>query len=112
MLCRRSALAEDERQRIVRRANDGRTAAKARGARFGRKPIRDFAGQENLRSFDGNMVVTPGLLYGAPRRSSAMVSLLSANAQLKDTALSGGEFATETVSVNSGLLIFVTDTTA
>ena len=28
----------DERQRIVKRANDGRTAAKARGARFGRKP--------------------------------------------------------------------------
>src|SRR6185503_18360028 len=33
-----SALAEDERQRIVKRANDGRRAAKARGARFGRKP--------------------------------------------------------------------------
>ena len=33
-----SALAEDERQRIVKRANDGRKAAKARGARFGRKP--------------------------------------------------------------------------
>jgi DNA invertase Pin-like site-specific DNA recombinase len=33
-----SALAEDERQRIVKRANDGRKAARARGARFGRKP--------------------------------------------------------------------------
>lgn len=33
-----SALAEDERGRIVKRANDGRTAAKARGAVFGRKP--------------------------------------------------------------------------
>jgi len=33
-----SAMAEDERQRIVKRANDGRKAAKARGARFGRKP--------------------------------------------------------------------------
>jgi DNA invertase Pin-like site-specific DNA recombinase len=33
-----SALAEDERQRIVKRANDGRRAAKARGARFGRRP--------------------------------------------------------------------------
>jgi DNA invertase Pin-like site-specific DNA recombinase len=33
-----SALAEDERQRIVKRANDGRLAAKARGTRFGRKP--------------------------------------------------------------------------
>ena len=36
-----SALAEDERQRIVKRANDGRSAAKARGARFGRKPKLD-----------------------------------------------------------------------
>jgi DNA invertase Pin-like site-specific DNA recombinase len=32
-----SALAEDERQRIVGRANAGRAAAKARGVRFGRK---------------------------------------------------------------------------
>ena len=36
-----SALAEDERERIVKRANDGRTAAKARGAVFGRKPKLD-----------------------------------------------------------------------
>jgi DNA invertase Pin-like site-specific DNA recombinase len=33
-----SALAEDERQRIVKRANDGRSAARKRGAKFGRKP--------------------------------------------------------------------------
>jgi DNA invertase Pin-like site-specific DNA recombinase len=33
-----SALAEDERERIVRRANAGRTAAKAAGVKFGRKP--------------------------------------------------------------------------
>src|SRR5262250_1808588 len=33
-----SALAEDERQRIVGRANAGRAVAKARGVRFGRKP--------------------------------------------------------------------------
>jgi DNA invertase Pin-like site-specific DNA recombinase len=33
-----SALAEDERQRIVKRANDGRKAAKARGVYLGRKP--------------------------------------------------------------------------
>jgi DNA invertase Pin-like site-specific DNA recombinase len=33
-----SAMAEDERQRIVKRANAGRTAARGRGARFGRKP--------------------------------------------------------------------------
>ncbi|WP_299211954.1 recombinase family protein [uncultured Tateyamaria sp.] len=32
-----SALAEDERQRIVRRANDGRQAAKAAGVKFGPK---------------------------------------------------------------------------
>jgi DNA invertase Pin-like site-specific DNA recombinase len=33
-----SAMAEDERQRILKRANDGRSAAKAKGVRFGRKP--------------------------------------------------------------------------
>src|SRR5215470_16365553 len=33
-----SAMAEDERQRIVKRANDGRTAARKRGVRMGRKP--------------------------------------------------------------------------
>lgn len=33
-----SALAEDERQRILKRANAGRVAARKRGARFGRKP--------------------------------------------------------------------------
>jgi DNA invertase Pin-like site-specific DNA recombinase len=33
-----SAMAEDERQRILKRANEGRTAAKKRGAKFGRKP--------------------------------------------------------------------------
>ena len=33
-----SALAEDERHRIVKRANEGRVAARKRGARFGRKP--------------------------------------------------------------------------
>jgi DNA invertase Pin-like site-specific DNA recombinase len=33
-----SAMAEDERQRILKRANAGRTAARQRGARFGRKP--------------------------------------------------------------------------
>jgi DNA invertase Pin-like site-specific DNA recombinase len=33
-----SAMAEDERQRIVGRANGGRKAAKARGVRFGRRP--------------------------------------------------------------------------
>jgi hypothetical protein len=33
-----SALAEDERHRILNRANDGRVAGKAKGTRFGRKP--------------------------------------------------------------------------
>jgi DNA invertase Pin-like site-specific DNA recombinase len=33
-----SAMAEDERERIVKRANAGREAAKVRGAKFGRKP--------------------------------------------------------------------------
>lgn len=33
-----SALAQDERERIVKRAQDGREAAKARGVKFGRKP--------------------------------------------------------------------------
>lgn len=34
-----SAMAEDERKRIIARFNDGRSAARARGARFGRKPV-------------------------------------------------------------------------
>lgn len=33
-----SALAEDERDRILKRATDGRSAAKKRGVKFGRKP--------------------------------------------------------------------------
>ncbi len=33
-----SALAEDERERITRRANEGRVAAKKRGVKFGPKP--------------------------------------------------------------------------
>jgi DNA invertase Pin-like site-specific DNA recombinase len=33
-----SALAEDDRQRILKRANEGRKAARGRGAKFGRKP--------------------------------------------------------------------------
>lgn len=33
-----AALAEDERDRITRRANEGRDAPKARGVKFGPKP--------------------------------------------------------------------------
>src|SRR5262245_29237895 len=33
-----AAMAEDERQRIVKRANDGRKFARANGVQFGRKP--------------------------------------------------------------------------
>jgi DNA invertase Pin-like site-specific DNA recombinase len=34
-----SAMAEDERDRILKRCNDGRAVAKAKGAKFGRKSI-------------------------------------------------------------------------
>ena len=33
-----SAMAEDERERIVKRANDGRRVARTKGVKFGRKP--------------------------------------------------------------------------
>ena len=45
-----SALAEDERQRIVKRANEGRKIALARGAKFGRKPkLNAFQQEEACR---------------------------------------------------------------
>jgi DNA invertase Pin-like site-specific DNA recombinase len=45
-----SALAEDERQRIVKRANDGRQVAKAKGVKFGRKPkLTDHQQEEALQ---------------------------------------------------------------
>lgn len=48
-----SALAEDERERITKRAHDGRTAAKARGAVFGPKPkLTPHQRQEALRMRD------------------------------------------------------------
>ena len=47
-----SALAEDERQRIVKRANDGRRAAKARGVHMGRKsklsPLQQRVARERM----------------------------------------------------------------
>jgi DNA invertase Pin-like site-specific DNA recombinase len=48
-----SAMAEDERGRILKRANDGRIAAKAKGTRFGRKPkLTDHQQAEALKRLD------------------------------------------------------------
>ena len=44
-----SAMAQDERERIIKRANGGREAAKARGARFGRKPALSAVQQADVR---------------------------------------------------------------
>lgn len=56
-----SPLAENESHRILKRANDGRAAAKAKGTRFGRKPkltaqqqaesLRRLAADESCRGF-------------------------------------------------------------
>jgi DNA invertase Pin-like site-specific DNA recombinase len=45
-----SAIAQDERERITRRANEGRAVAKAQGRRFGRKPKLDDHQQAEARS--------------------------------------------------------------
>lgn len=37
-----SAVAQAERQRILERTNEGRMEAKAKGVRFGRKPIVNY----------------------------------------------------------------------
>ena len=42
-------MAEDERQRIVKRANAGRSAARERGAKFGRKPALSAEQQADAR---------------------------------------------------------------
>ena len=48
-----SAMAEDERQRIVKRANDGRKVARSKGVRFGRKPkLTDHQQAEALKRID------------------------------------------------------------
>ena len=48
-----SAMAEDERQRIVKRANDGRKVARSKGVRFGRKPkLTDHQQAEALKRLD------------------------------------------------------------
>ena len=44
-----SGLAEEERERIMRRANEGRVAALKRGARLGRKPKLDEHQQQEAR---------------------------------------------------------------
>src|SRR6516225_3545213 len=50
-----SALAEDERQRIVGRADAGRAVAKARGVKFGRKPkLTDRQQIEGRRRLEAN----------------------------------------------------------
>jgi DNA invertase Pin-like site-specific DNA recombinase len=62
-----SALAEDERQRILARCNAGRRVAKAKGTRFGRKPkltdhqqaeaLKRLAAGESCRSIAKTMAV-------------------------------------------------------
>ena len=62
-----SAMAEDERGRILKRANDGRAAAMAKGTRFGRKPkltdhqqaeaLKRLAAGESCRSIAKTMAV-------------------------------------------------------
>jgi DNA invertase Pin-like site-specific DNA recombinase len=62
-----SAMAEDERYRILKRGNDGRSAAKAKGTRFGRKPkltdhqqaqaLKRLAAGESCRSIAKTMAV-------------------------------------------------------
>lgn len=48
-----SAMAEDERHRIVKRAREGLDAAKARGTKFGRKPkLTNFQSAEALRRLE------------------------------------------------------------
>ena len=44
-----SGLAEEERTRILKRANEGRVAARKRGAKFGRKPKLDEHQQKEAR---------------------------------------------------------------
>jgi DNA invertase Pin-like site-specific DNA recombinase len=52
-----SAMAEDERGRILKRANDGRKAAKAKGTKFGRKPKLTDHQQATFRSIAKSMNV-------------------------------------------------------
>ena len=58
-------MAEDERQRIVKRARDGLDAAKARGTKFGRRPkLTDYQQAEALRRLEaGESARTIGKSY-------------------------------------------------
>ena len=64
-----SAMAEDERQRIVNRANDGRKAAKAQGVKFGRKPKLSEHQQQLVkeRLVNGDSVRSIALDFGVAR---------------------------------------------
>jgi DNA invertase Pin-like site-specific DNA recombinase len=64
-----SAMAEDERQRIVKRANGGRQAAKARGVKFGRRPkLSAFQRAEVARRLaNGEPVQNLARSYGVSR---------------------------------------------
>ena len=64
-----SALAQDERERIVKRANEGRAAARKRGAKFGRRPklnehqikealARRRSGKESIRDIGRSYAVS------------------------------------------------------
>jgi DNA invertase Pin-like site-specific DNA recombinase len=53
-------MAEDERHHIVKRANEGRAAARKRGTRFGRKPkLTDHQQAEALKRMAAGATVHP-----------------------------------------------------
>ena len=45
-----SAVAQAERERILERTNEGRLEAKAKGIRFGRKPVVDYVRVRSLHN--------------------------------------------------------------
>jgi DNA invertase Pin-like site-specific DNA recombinase len=61
-----SALAEDERQRILERCKGGMKAAKAKGIRLGRKPKLS----EHLGRKPGESARTIGKSFGVPRAAT------------------------------------------
>ena len=64
-----SAMAEDERQRIVARANGGRKIARARGVKFGRKPKLSAHQKEEVgrRLAEGELAQHLAKSYGVSR---------------------------------------------